>query len=500
MRNKLLLIFGLVMLLLSLNLKAQVGINTTDPDVSSALDIESTDSGLLIPRMSTTERDNIVDPAHSLLIYDTELDGYYFNEGTTDVPDWSRLLTGSKTRDNHVIVKSVSDFPVASGGTITLDTNTLYEINGTITTSNSINVNGAYVIGEDTNEDIINYTGSGSLFVGSANASFRNVTFNNSSTGTLFNLSASASNTLIAQSVVVNGFSSVGSVSNYGLVFFNVIQFLNNSTGITYSGIENLLLNNMGWVASNSGVYETFTGSFGFIQKVSGFSIVPSGATGIDVSTNPILDNGTLKGVVFNGDGDFIAPYTGAGTYIGFNFTNDWEVDCAGIPRESDNNASGNIYIERNSTTTNPSFSIAPAAAIDASIIPGQMFRFSNASPNTSSSNVLEYEGKESRTFSVNGNLAYKPTSVGGATVYAFYIQRFNSSGSSQGVPLGTEVYSEVSSGSTGGGDFLVRAIPLNGKVKLDPGDYVRIYGQVISSSGTARDNIKIYSVSLTLD
>ena len=291
---------------------SQVGINTTDPDASAALDIVNDERGVLIPRMSTDEKDNIVDPAHSLLVYDTDLEGYYFNKGTTAVPDWVLLLTDVITRDNYVIVKTLSDFPAASGGTITLDENTLYEVNGTITLSESIDVNGAYLIGKDTNEDVLNYTGSGALFInaGNTNASFRNITFSNSGSGSLFNLDTSNANSLIAQSVVVIGFNSVGTVEGYGLVFFNVMQYVGNTDGITYTDIGNLLLNNMGWQPSNGGVYETFTGTFEFIQKVSGFTTVGSGATGLDVRSNPTVSNGTLKSVVFSGAGDYVDPYT----------------------------------------------------------------------------------------------------------------------------------------------------------------------------------------------
>ncbi len=42
----------------TLKTNAQVGINTTAPDASSALDIQSTEAGLLIPRMTTAERSN----------------------------------------------------------------------------------------------------------------------------------------------------------------------------------------------------------------------------------------------------------------------------------------------------------------------------------------------------------------------------------------------------------------------------------------------------------
>jgi hypothetical protein len=48
-----------------------VGINTSglSADVSSILDISSTSQGLLIPRMTTTQRNNIASPATSLLIF-----------------------------------------------------------------------------------------------------------------------------------------------------------------------------------------------------------------------------------------------------------------------------------------------------------------------------------------------------------------------------------------------------------------------------------------------
>ena len=62
---------------------AQVGINTNTPDASSALEIESTTGGILIPRMTETQRDAIALPASGLMIYQTdEISGFYFYNGT----------------------------------------------------------------------------------------------------------------------------------------------------------------------------------------------------------------------------------------------------------------------------------------------------------------------------------------------------------------------------------------------------------------------------------
>jgi len=76
---------------------AQVGIGTTNPDNSSALEISSTTRGLLIPRMTFAQRNAIVTPAASLLIYQTNLlNGYYFYNGT----NWQRLDSGNYWQRN----------------------------------------------------------------------------------------------------------------------------------------------------------------------------------------------------------------------------------------------------------------------------------------------------------------------------------------------------------------------------------------------------------------
>ena len=52
---------------------SQVGIGTTNPDASAALDIESTDKGILPPRMTTAQRDAIANPALGLSIYNIDM-------------------------------------------------------------------------------------------------------------------------------------------------------------------------------------------------------------------------------------------------------------------------------------------------------------------------------------------------------------------------------------------------------------------------------------------
>ncbi len=58
-----------------------VGIGTTTPDNSAQLEIASNNKGILIPRMSKTERKSIISPAEGLLVYQTGPDsiGFYYH-------------------------------------------------------------------------------------------------------------------------------------------------------------------------------------------------------------------------------------------------------------------------------------------------------------------------------------------------------------------------------------------------------------------------------------
>ncbi len=61
---------------------SQVGIGITAPDSSSILDIQSSVSGVLLPRLTDGERDAIVNPATGLLIFDTTSNTFQYNFGT----------------------------------------------------------------------------------------------------------------------------------------------------------------------------------------------------------------------------------------------------------------------------------------------------------------------------------------------------------------------------------------------------------------------------------
>lgn len=79
----------------TISLHAQVGIGTTSPDGSAALQIQSTSKGMLIPRMTQAQRQAISNPANGLMVYQTDgTPGFYFNAGTSGSPNWVVITSG----------------------------------------------------------------------------------------------------------------------------------------------------------------------------------------------------------------------------------------------------------------------------------------------------------------------------------------------------------------------------------------------------------------------
>ena len=461
---------------------AQVGFGTTSPNNSSILDITSTDKGLLTPRMTSTERIAIATPADGLLVYDLTDSAFYYYKASV----WTRL--DSEKRNNHKLIKSAADLSeeLAHGGgsEYLLSSNTLYEINGTIMLAQSINLNNAYIIGLDTNEDVLVKTG-GTMFVGTSGGSIKGLTLT-APGGTIFNLLGSSSHNLIFRDAVVANSASVGTIQGFGLAFLSIVQFSGNTTGITYSNIDELLLSNMGWLSTNFGTYETFTGAFGILEKQGGFSQLDGSAIGIDVSSNPVVENGVLTGASFSGTStQYINGYS-VGTYPGFNFTNSWTVDCPGIPVESDQVAAGNIYYDGAITTgffqtvpdSNPLNLSGNSNANSTSAV--NLLRMSSLVDNR-----LTYLGKKTRTFQISASLSVRGgTSTG--NFYAFYIRK-----------NGTVTLTETNTLMRVNNTSDINSISISGTVELDPGEYIEIWGQRLVGSGTTL--LSIFSLNLNI-
>ena len=92
MKNTFLLTAFIIALFITTNSNAQVGIGVSTASInqSAQLDVVSTTKGLLPPRMTTTQRDAIVNPASGLVIFNTTTNSLEYKSSTGWV-----LLTAS---------------------------------------------------------------------------------------------------------------------------------------------------------------------------------------------------------------------------------------------------------------------------------------------------------------------------------------------------------------------------------------------------------------------
>jgi len=105
-----------------------VNVSGLPPDSSALFDISSINKGVLIPRMTTAQRNAIVNPAEALQIYNTDCKVYNYNAGTPANPDWV-TINSSNTLIAGVSIVASPLGAICSGTPVTF----------TATPSNGIN-------------------------------------------------------------------------------------------------------------------------------------------------------------------------------------------------------------------------------------------------------------------------------------------------------------------------------------------------------------------------
>ncbi|OBX24721.1 hypothetical protein LX77_03385 [Gelidibacter algens] len=272
-------------------------------------------------------------------------------------------------------------------------------------------------------------------------------------------MTGSEAQNLILRDLVIASSASVGSISNYGMVFMSVAQYVGNTTGITFANIKQLLISNIGWFANNAGTYETFTGTFDFIQKQGGFMVIDGTAKGIDVSSNPTVAKAVLSGVSFSGTGtQYVKRYT-TGSYTGFNFSNVWSVDSPGIPKEIDSEATGNLYYDSSTIIT---LSITTPFKLPVNTNALRLFRTAEGT-GVNSENRLIYEGEGRRAINVLGSLSFTAT-VGSRYTFSIY--------KNGAKVVGSDVIADVLQTNAR------QSVSIIGTVDVVKNDYIEIYVQ----------------------
>lgn len=468
---------------------AQVGIGTETPDPSSILHIQSNSKGLLAPRMTTTERNAIVSLAESLLVYDTTEQAFYFYLSSTS--EWIRLSDSNTVmRTNFKLIQSAADLSselTAGGGSkYLLSSNTLYEVNGTILLPNPIELNNAMIQGVNTNEDKLIKTSGGTIFTGNTGGTIKQLTLVNTG-GSIFNLTGSITENLFIRTLIIANSASVGTISGYNSVLMNLIQYAGNTAGITFSNLNDLLLSDIGWLNTNSGTYETYSGTFNLIEKQGGFMAINSTATGIDVSSNPTVSSGVISGVSFSGSStQYVNKYT-TGSFPNYNFTKEWTVACPGLRSESDEFASANIYYNGTITTgfvqtTNDNNPFNLTGDLNGNLTTAVNLLRTTSTEN----NRITYSGKKSRNFQLNASLSVRGNS-GIGDFYAFFIRK-----------NGTTSLIETNTLMRVNNTTDISSNAITGTVEMAPDDYIEIWAQRLTGNGST--SITVFSLNFNIN
>lgn len=86
---------------------SQVGINTTNPQ--GALDVMSSTGTFIPPRMTTAQRDVLVQPPSGAVIYNITTSALEFNYGTPSSPTWKTPVTSTASSSNIVLAGGSSN-------------------------------------------------------------------------------------------------------------------------------------------------------------------------------------------------------------------------------------------------------------------------------------------------------------------------------------------------------------------------------------------------------
>jgi trimeric autotransporter adhesin len=243
------------------------------PDASAILDVKSTAKGLLVPRMTASQKGSIVSPATGLLIY--QLDGtagFYYNAGTSGSPNWLQLPSGlasdwsingnAGTNPATNFIGTTDNLPLnirvnnqKSGGIDPILMNTSWGYQALYAPTGQYNTaNGMFAL---------TLTTSGSFNTASGH-------------GTLFTNTTGSNNTAIGfQSLSSNGIG----VSNTALGFHSLHS---NTTGFnnTAGGVNTLRYNTSGIQNTASGVGALYANTTGDNNTAHGYAALNSNTTG----------------------------------------------------------------------------------------------------------------------------------------------------------------------------------------------------------------------------
>ncbi|MBL0302379.1 MAG: hypothetical protein IPQ23_11930 [Cytophagaceae bacterium] len=317
--------------------KDNVGIGTSTPDQSAVLDIQSANKGLLIPRLTVDQRNNIASPANGLMIYQTnEKSGFYFYDGDVWKP-----MTGDEAKS--VAVANVDNWSKTGDAGTSSSSNFLGTTDNQplILKANSTRV--AYFDNTSGFENIFLGKNSGIGFTNTPGAGYYNVGIGNFALSTA---STGIGNTAIGYNALKinnnNGNTAVGGYSletattggyNMGLGF-GTLRYLIGGAGNAAVGANALShtngYSNMG-LGFQAGMNKTGDGNIylgpnaGAKGTFPGDGAVVSESYKLYISTNN-TPNPLIKGDFLTGSLKInVKPQVGGGTSLGYLAIGDFD-------------------------------------------------------------------------------------------------------------------------------------------------------------------------------
>jgi trimeric autotransporter adhesin len=284
------LILVMMIIILSLNLTAQVAVNTSGDaaNTSAMLDVSSTDKGILIPRVTKSQRDAIDTPATGLLIYQTDnTPGFYFYNGT----GW--VVVGDSATSINSLYDGVSD-----GNSVFLGAGSGENDDHT---TNFNTGTGVYSLKEVTSGDYNSAFGTEALqniTTGTYNVGFGRASLYQNITGN-YNVALGAN---AGFSLTGSGNILIGYNAGFNETAINNKLFIHNSptsTPLVYGEFDNSLLRINGTLDINNAYQFPITdGTSGKILKTNGSGSLSwsddTGATSINDLTDGATDNNSL--------------------------------------------------------------------------------------------------------------------------------------------------------------------------------------------------------------
>ncbi|RRO24034.1 hypothetical protein [Flavobacteriaceae bacterium 14752] len=452
------ILFTLILFLNVFITQAQVGIGTLNPDDSAVLDVESTTQGVLIPRMTTTERDAIVTPAEGLQVYN-------ITQNTLDVfsgGSWKSFVYS--TNSNIVNVFSLADLPTPVAGEIKLESDKMYVFSGMVDISpNYILMNGAGMKGTDPQKDIVISDVNGAVLRSVDTGVFIEdlAVVPNSSTTQAYNFSDSTGtqfcNIFSGASVIEFTPSlGVGQISGFSAVTFNK-NFWNVTDGLKIGGNVGKFASSLCFITGiSSGSGLEFLGNLTIDDiDLSNNYFIYTGQTGIKVNAGATIDRGRLTTNMFRG---VATPLDGIDSNtLGWNMLQNTDIP--------DSRAIGFGFFNGNTTATT-FLNTTDYVKVAGSVTPTFQQRFT-----VSANNRITYDGRRPIVAQINASI--NSTSPANDSSYTIAIFK-------NGIELANQPINTLS----GLGNNVQFQLSIDTEIDLITNDFVEVF--IRSNNGTS--------------